>query len=400
MLRPVLLGLALLFCTSSAPAQSVREEEFLSVLRDGGPALSALAERVGAARAERSRAGLLANPTLSFEHEAPGENVEQTTWMLSWAPPLDTGRGAGIRSAEAGVEAAEHQLEADRLRLRSELRQAFAEWALGVERQAVAAGHLGSIQRLAERMKSRARTGEESGLAARRVSLAALEVEAEAARAEAEAARSRALALAWRPGLAPSAIPELPSLPPPGTATDTRRPDLLALEREVEQAEWDTKRQSRYLRFPELSFGWEQIRAEEGSVDGPVLGLSWQVPLFERQQPGKIHASAKLTAAKARLELLGPRVEAERIAARASYLRLREAAIQARETAREGEQVVESAAASYRLGESRLTDLLETLRSVLAARLAAIDLYASALEAHRALELAEGRALTGDGGSR
>ena len=100
------------------------------------------------------------------------------------------------------------------------------------------------------------------------------------------------------------------------------------------------------------------------------------------------------------MELLEPRAKAERIAARASYLRLREAAIQARETAREGEQVVESAAASYRLGESRLTDLLETLRSVLAARLAAIDLYASALDAHRALELAEGRALTEDGGSR
>ena len=64
------------------------------------------------------------------------------------------------------------------------------------------------------------------------------------------------------------------------------------------------------------------------------------------------------------------------------------------ETVAESERAVESATATFRLGESRLTDLLETLRSVLSARLAALDLYAAALEAHRTLELAAGRPLS------
>jgi outer membrane protein TolC len=401
MLRPI-LGIVLVASVSTAHAQTrVSEEEFLVVLSEGGPGLSALSERVGAARAERARAGLLVNPTVNFEHEAPREAAEQTTWTLSWTPPLDFRRGAHIRSATAGLQAAQHQLEADRLRLRSEVRQAFADWALGEERRAAAVGHLAAIQRLGERMKARARTGEESGLAARRVSLAALEVEAEAARAEAGGARSRARAMAWHPGLPPDAMPELPSLPALSDSHPTAsRPDLLALTKEVERAEWDLKGQSRFLRFPELSFGWERIREQGEVFEGPVLGLSWQAPLFERRQPERIEATARLTAAKARLELLKTRADVERIAARAAYLRLREAALQGLETAREGEQVVESATATFRMGESRLTDLLETLRSVLAARLAAIDLYASALEAHRDLEIAEGRILTGEGGSR
>lgn len=400
MLRQILLGFVFLAFLPDAHAQTrVSEAEFLSVLRADGPALSTLAERLGAARAARSRAGLLSNPTISFEHEAPGE-AEQTTWRLAWTPPLDTGRGAGKRSAEAGVQSAERQLEADRLRLRSELRRAFADWALGEERRDATASHLESIRRLAERMSARARSGEESGLASRRVSLAALEVEAEASRAEADAARSRALALAWSPGLLPTSLPERPTLPPLADTVATTRPDLLALEREVERSEWEVKHQARFLSFPELSFGWERIRGREEKVDGPVFGASWDVPLFDRRQPGKIEAAARLTAARARLEIHRARAERERTAARAAYARLRESALRAFDTAREGDQVIESAAATFRLGESRLTDLLETLRSVLAARLAAIDLYAAALEAHRSLEIAEGRTLTGNGGTR
>lgn len=353
------------------------------------------------ARAERVRTGLLSNPTLGVEYEAQGDAVDQTTWTVSWKPPLDPSRGPARKAANAGVQKATHQLEADRLRLRSELRQVFAEWALGEERQSIVSGHLVSIERLAERMEARARTGEESGLASRRVSLAALEVRAEAARAEAAAARSRAAALAWNPGLPSASTPERPSLPSlADTIPGVPRPDLLALEREVEQASWDMKRQGRFVTFPELLFGWERIRQEENRVDGPVFGLSWTAPIFERRQPERIEASARLTASRGRLELLKARAPVERIAARESYHRLRDAAIHAFETARDGEQVIESATATYRLGESRLTDLLETLRSVLAARLAAIELYAAALEAHRALELAEGRPLTEDRGVR
>jgi len=61
--------------------------------------------------------------------------------------------------------------------------------------------------------------------------------------------------------------------------------------------------------------------------------------------------------------------------------------------------VIEGAEASYLLGESDVTDLLESLRSVLATRLSSLDLYSAALEAHRNLESAVGRPLSTGGTS-
>lgn len=84
----------------------------------------------------------------------------------------------------------------------------------------------------------------------------------------------------------------------------------------------------------------------------------------------------------------------------AAYIELREAALEADRLVGESTIVIESSAARYRLGESTLTDLLETLRTVLTASETAVALYADALEAHRALERAAGRPLTASEESR
>ena len=393
MLR-VLFGFLVVTLATTAHAQGlVRESDYLSVLQDDHPGRISLMERVGLARAERTRAGLLANPTASYEREAPG-STEQVTWQLAWTPPLDGRRGAAKRAADAGLRAATSQLEFDQLMLRSDMRQAFADWALSFERSQVVDVHLALVRRLAAQMSARATRGEESGLAARRLTLAALEVEAEAARTAAEAARARELAFALHRGLSAGARPERPALP--GISDSLHivgRPDLAARGYEVEQAEWQLRHGGRFLQFPELAFGWQQIRDDAFSDEGPVLSVNWPVPLFDRQQPEKTEASARLAAARGRLALATHRAEAELSAVRAAYERLRQTALQGMQTVAESEGALESATATFRLGESRLTDLLETLRSILSARLAALDLYAAALEAHRNLELAAGQPL-------
>lgn len=390
-------GVLLLVLAGPAHAQEgVSEREFLSVLLGEYPALAALAERAGAARAERARAGLLGNPTASFERDAPG-STQQVTWQIAWTPPLDGRRGAAVRAADAGLRAAASQLEFDRLTLRSELRQAFAEWAISAERTKVVDSHLALIRRLAEQMGSRASRGEESPLAARRLSLAALEVEAEAARSEAAAARARASALAIHGRLTAGAEPTRPSLPEIRDSLVTAaRPDLIARRHEVEQAEWQLRRSRRVLQFPELALGWQQIRDDRSRDEGPRIAASWPIPVFERQQPERIEATARLEATRGRLRLAAARAEADLVASRAAYARLRRAALAGLVTAGESERAVESATATFRLGESRLTDLLETLRSILSARIAALELYAAALEAHRDLELAAGRPLNAE----
>ncbi len=56
-----------------------------------------------------------------------------------------------------------------------------------------------------------------------------------------------------------------------------------------------------------------------------------------------------------------------------------------------------AATAAFRAGEASLTDLLDSVRAAIGARLGEIDLRGQALEAHRDLEAALGRPLSGGG---
>lgn len=401
MLPIFIVAICLVVFAPFAHAQErITEQEFLSQLRGGHPALRALLDRTGAARADRVRAGLFSNPVASLQHEGPRNVAEQTTWLIAWTPPLDGRRGPAIKAADAGVRAAIHELDASRLDLRVQMRAVFAGWAMATGRQAILDEHLGLLERLTAQMQARASTGEESGLASRRVMLAALEVQAEAAKSEASAVRATATATVWNREIAPNAQPERPPLPAVSdTLITPLRADLVALRAKVEQADWQRRLAGRFFQFPELAFGWQKIRDDVADFEGPVLQISWPLPLFDRQQPERVAAAARLDAARARLEFAETRAHADLTAAHAAYTRLREEALSGLETAGEGRLVVESATATFRLGESRLTDLLETLRSVLSARLAALDLYVAALQAHRDLEIAAGRPLGSNGGS-
>ena len=83
--------------------------------------------------------------------------------------------------------------------------------------------------------------------------------------------------------------------------------------------------------------------------------------------------------------------------AEGAYGELAAAATAASSATADLDLLIEAAETSYRLGESDVTDLLESLRSVLATRLSFLELYAAALEAHRNLESAVGRPLSTGG---
>jgi outer membrane protein TolC len=86
-------------------------------------------------------------------------------------------------------------------------------------------------------------------------------------------------------------------------------------------------------------------------------------------------------------------------AAARSYETMQTAAREAWDSTGDTDALLEAALASFQAGESTDTDFLEILRSILEARLSALQLYSEALEAHRALEVAAGNPLTA-GGSR
>jgi outer membrane protein TolC len=169
----------------------------------------------------------------------------------------------------------------------------------------------------------------------------------------------------------------------------------------VRQAELESRLAGRFLRFPELTAGWQHVQEPEFDSSGLIVAGSWPLPLFDRQQGDRIAAESRLTVAKARLDIETHRVASRIAGAHAAYARLRDAAIGAMDSVAAADRITEAAAARFEAGESDATDLLETMRSVLSARMAAIDLYEEALATHRKLELLTTRSSSSvDGGER
>ncbi|HEV2844601.1 MAG TPA: TolC family protein, partial [Thermoanaerobaculia bacterium] len=152
-------------------AATVTEADFLAAVTGEHPAAVALAGEREIAAAEALRASLLPNPEIQASLENPDGAARETAAGVTWTPPLDGRRALRREAAEKGLAAAESRLEAARLRLRRDLREAYAEWAFAWERRELLAPHLARLGELARWARARAEAGEIPGLAARRFTL-------------------------------------------------------------------------------------------------------------------------------------------------------------------------------------------------------------------------------------
>jgi outer membrane protein TolC len=381
--------------STTAQTKDLTEAEFLAPLGSDHPVFLALAGELGRARAAVVSARTLDDPDLSaLRQEAGGADELELT--LSWQPPHPRRRRLAVAAAEGEVAAAAARFEDELLGVELALREVYAGWAVATARADGLAAHLARVEELALRQRRRAEAGEASGLDARRLDLAVVELRASLAHAEAEAATAEAAARAWRPELSGALRPELPPLPelpppelpplpelaeaPPGT-----HPRIAALEAELAAARSSAELARRVLAMPEVVGGWHREEAGGGSADGPIVGLVWPVPLFDRNRAERLAAEARVDVLSARLELARRQLAGEREGRRSAYLRLREAALEAGAAAATGAVAVEAASAAFRLGEADLTDLLDTLRSATGAELAALELREAALAASREL---------------
>jgi outer membrane protein TolC len=404
-MRCVRLAVLLLLAPLGLRGQEARvftEQEFLATVEGdhspGHPAIVALAGERALAAAEVLRASLLPNPGIAASEEGLGGSARETTAEVTWTPPLGGRRALLREAAGSGLAAAESRLASARLRLRLDLRAAYADWAFATERRDLLAAHVQRIGELAERERVRAEAGEIPGLVARRLTLEEAQVRADLGRAEARLAAARAAVAAWHPGLPPEARPSplQPSAPPPGAPDLTHRADIVAREREVERAETLRRLSGRILEAPELGLGWKRVADDTEDASGAIVSVGWTLPLFDRRQAERQEAEARLATARAELDLAQTRAAAESAGARAAHERLLAEVTAAERSLAETDEMLTGAAAAYQLGESGLTDFLDTLRAALAARIAILEIREAALAAQRDLEAATGRPLTGD----
>ncbi len=382
-----LIGLLGGFFAVAGAAQDrpvVSEAEFLSVLDEAHPAVRESAEAVGRAEAGVLEARTFRNPELGAVREDPSGPIGQTDILVSWQLP-GIERGPQIGAREGEVEAARRRFANELLAHRLAMREAYAAWAVAAARQNRLATQAERVESLAQREAVRAERGEASGLEASRLRLAAATLRSRVALAGVEGEQARAEAAAWNPGLPADAWPVLPELPdaPSLDGADAR---IRTAEADVAAAELAELATRPIFASPEVTLGWHRQDFTSGAVDGPIFGVAWSVPLFDRRQAARRSSGAALEAARARLELAERESTSSRTAANSNFTRLAAALAEARRELGATERMLDGAEAAFRQGEAGLTDLLETHRSVTEAELAVLDLHEAALAAHRELE--------------
>lgn len=386
LLRPVFIGALVVLASPAVPQEVLTEADFIAPFVGDHPLVTATNDRLALAEAALARARALANPRLSVEREQP-EGTRQTTFGLSWMPPLDGRRGLAVESARAGLAAAQAERVVRLAQVRLGARAVFAEWATARERQRALAEQASMVAGLAERASTRAQAGEESGLVARRIGLTAAALAGELTASEAALARAEATALALRPDLPADAVPGRAVIGAPVVEAEGVR-WLDVLQKDLEQARLAERLAGRFWGAPELQAGWQRLETGGVQASGPVLGLSWSLPLFDRNQGGRAEAARRRSAAEARLALATARYTARLVGAEAAFLKLAQAARDADASIQGVPALVEAATASFTAGESTATDLLDVLRSALDAQTRAIEAHATALAAARTLEAA------------
>jgi outer membrane protein TolC len=388
LLRVVVLFVGALSAAPAWPQQRITEAEFLTGIGPDHPAARSTLDRLGEAEAALSRARQLANPRLDYTREQPSADASQDTVTLAWTPPLDGRRGLAIAAARAGHASAEAERAAQLVRVRLLARGAFATWSQAWERRTAASQVLGLASDLARKTRLKAEAGEEAGLAAGRIELQRAAIAADLAEADAAYARARAVAQAWRPEIADAEPAPLPlTAPVAGSAGES--PALIALRQALESARLNERLAGRFWTAPELQAGIQRQDQGSGRASGPVLGISWTVPVLDRGRAARLEALRRREAAEARLQVAEARRNAAVAGSMAALDRLTAAAAEAHTAADRAPALALSALASFGAAEATVTDVLDTLRSAHEARRREIDARAAAAAAARELEAAQ-----------
>ena len=386
------MALALGLCAGAVPASAgITEAEALRLGLGRAEFSELLRARVGEAEADALAADTWANPTLELEREKTG-NTRETTWKIM--QPLDLSGRRGLRE-----DAARHRIratESDNLARRNEraveLRRAFhlflrqQETVGAVDNWVVRFAAIGSV------VDKLARAGEVAGYDRRRLTREQRSAEAKLAeaRAELERGRARLSALIGTDAgetVAGRLLPQIPPALPDLQARLGMRPDISALAARVDAAQADNAAAQRNL--PELSVGIGGKRVEDGASrdNGNLLLLSFNLPLFDRQQAGDRRTAAQAMAARAELGLARQQAEGELVGLHRQLTQLIATAERYRSDAvAPSAELVRIAEAAYRAGESTVLELLDAYKGALEAELTALNLEWKAREARIELD--------------
>jgi cobalt-zinc-cadmium efflux system outer membrane protein len=400
---PRLLTLCVAVCSAglsaSAAAQApLTEAEAVARLSLESPRARVLRAEVDLARADALAAGRVPNPRLTVSREAAA-GVTENFLLVSQSLPITGRRGMQIDSAAERVRASELRADDVQRRLRTDVRRAFVDLSVQEGRERELNSALQSLQSLAEVLSRREKEGDAAGFDRLRAEREALDIAASLGEARARRARAQgALASFFFPAPDPATVhaaplsagqAPLPSADDLVARAEKGRPDLQAMERDIEAARLAGRAAGRsVVPEPEIVGGLKTSGAGDDRY-GSVLSVVASIPLFDQARPEKAQAAARELLATAERDALRAEIASTVRGLRLSALERRGTAESyRREAVPRSDELRRIAQVSYDAGERGILELLDAYRSAADARLRLLELDAVAAQADIDLELA------------
>ena len=416
---PALAAVLLLAASSARAGEPLTLAEAERLAANRNPDLLAARSDLAAADAQRVAAAQLPNPTLSYSTALiPTDGTSASTDLgngfydrsydtivaVNQLVEIGGKRGARKRSAAEGYAASESRLlDVERL-LPAAVVRAYTAALVSRSAAALARESSESLGKTAALAALREEAGQISKADRLQVEIAAARFEADAVQAEAGVATAT-LALEAILGLpASTSLPladslegiarDLAPLPPPAEddAAVAARPDVRAFESALRRAEADRDLQ-KAVRVPDPTFLAQYEREPPDKTNTVGFGVSFPLPVFNRNRAGLLAAEAAIAAARRDLALGQFRARRDIVSARAalSAAEIREERL-AGEVLPKAEAVRETVSFAWERGAASLLELLEASRSANDARLAALSARADLAAARTDLLAALGGA--------
>lgn len=391
-----------LLAASSIYAQEWTEARVVEAFLNQSPYAREANSRVAIAKAEARGRTLYPNPSFNFSHESAGLTeffqAEQTVPISGRLRYLRQAGDSFVRATEADGAFSVWQA-------RSSLRRAFYRVLASQERGAIYASSVAELNSVLKVLRDREREGEGSKFDRLRTERELAELLAELALVRADTSLERAAMLAYLPAeVAIRTITGRIETEPLTLSVDemvqrafAAREDYRAEMRRAEQFRLEQRAAER-LRIPEPVVNGGLKTADisprampRNMVNGPVVGITVPLPLFNKGQAEVARSTAEQERAAARLQVLAQQIRAAvEGTAEAFQIRSRTRDAFSGELANSIPELIRIATVAYQEGEIGILQLLDVYRAQRTAQLKLLEINAAVKEAQIELERATG----------
>jgi cobalt-zinc-cadmium efflux system outer membrane protein len=358
--------------------------------------------RIAVAESVVTETGMMPNPVFAVSRDRlgmVGGDITERSVQISQTFDISGRRSLRVDAASQRLNSEKLDGRVRRLNSIAEVRRVFAETLHRNQIQSALGLWLTRIENASRVTAQLARAGEVSGYDRRRIEREAQTTRARLSVAQADAARSRE-ALAALSGKKPDEVMHLFGnlLPDTTPALDVlqarlrQRPDLESLLAQTEAFEREYQAAQRGW-VPDLTVGIGQKTLEEPTRrgSGAIVGVSFSIPLFDRNQATQQRSFAKAQTVRAEHVLALSKADVELRSAWRLADELRNAVLAYRhEVSSDSQNLSGIAEAAYRSGEASLLELLDAYRTELDFSITELDLALRARLAQIDLETLSG----------